>query len=154
VSFELNLRSETVQYAHPAEAIVLAPQETVRAALQQMKQAKTGNVLICEAKRLVGIFTERDALKLLASNADLEQPIGQVMVRDPVTVSLTDSVGEAISKMSIGGYRRLPVVDDTGYAASVLKVSGIIRYLVEHVPDVVYTLPPEPHHRPKTREGA
>ena len=63
-------------------------------------------------------------------------------------------MGKAISKMSHGGYRRVPVVDEKGRALSILKVSGILRYLVEHFPDVVYTLPPEPHYRPKSREGA
>ena len=119
-----------------------------------MKQFKTGNVLVCDKEQLVGIFTERDALKLLTADGDLEQAVSNIMTHDPVTVSLNDSVGSAIAKMSTGGYRRLPVVDQTGKSDRILKISGIIHYLVEHVQDVVYTLPPEPHHRPKTREGA
>ena len=90
----------------------------------------------------------------MAAQSDLDIPIDEVMVRDPVTVSANDTVGKAISKMSFGGYRRLPIVDEMGRAVSILKVSGILRYLVEHFPDVVYTLPPEPHHHTKTREGA
>ena len=154
MDFELNLETETVQHAHPAEAVVVTPQTTVGVALQQMKEADSGYILISEEERLVGIFTERDALRLLTEDVELDQPIERVMVRDPVTVSSTDSVGKAISIMSYGGYRRLPVVDETGRAVNILKVSGILSYLVEHFPDVVYTLPPEPHHHPKTREGA
>ena len=154
MSSELNLQNETVQHAHPADAIVVAPEDSVRTALEQMKQFKTGNVLVCDKEQLVGIFTERDALKLLTADGDLEQAVSNIMTRDPVTVSLNDSVGSAIAKMSTGGYRRLPVVDQTGKSDCILKISGIIHYLVEHVQDVVYTLPPEPHHRTKTREGA
>ena len=44
----------------------------------------------------------------------------------------------------------MPRADVTG----VLKVSGILHYLVEHFPKVVYTLPPEPHHKTAAREGA
>ena len=154
VSFELNLRTETVQHANPAEVVVVTPQTTLRVVLQRMKEANTGNILISEQERLVGIFTERDVLKLLTVDTELDQPIEQVMVRNPLTVSASDSVGKAISKMSHGGYRRVPVVDEKGRALSILKVSGILRYLVEHFPDVVYTLPPEPHYRPKSREGA
>ena len=76
------------------------------------------------------------------------------MMTDPVTVKAGDSVGKAIAKMSFGGYRRLPIVNDQGAAVGLLKVSGILHYLVEHFPEVVYTLPPKPHHMHKEREGA
>ena len=84
-------------------------------------------------------------VKLLAAGADLDAPIEQVMVRDPVTVKQSDTVGQAISAMAKGGYRRLPVVDDAGHPIGVLGVSRVLEYMVEHFPKVVYTLPPQPH---------
>jgi hypothetical protein len=63
-------------------------------------------------------------------------------------------VGKAIGLMSAGGFRRLPIVDDQGKPVGLLKVSGILHYLVEHFPKVVYTLPPAPHHKMGEREGA
>ena len=153
MSFELHLKTENVNQAHPAQVVSVAPHVTVRAVLERMKEERTGSVLISDNQKLIGIFTERDALKLLAGDSDLDIPIAEMMVAKPVTVSANDTVGKAISKMSFGGYRRLPVVDDSGRAVSILKVSGILRYLVEHFPHVVYTLPPEPHHHTKTREG-
>jgi hypothetical protein len=56
--------------------------------------------------------------------------------------------------MSFGGYRRLPIVDDKGRPTGLLKVPGILHYLVEHFPNVVYNLPPTPHHSTQEREGA
>ena len=153
MSFELHLKTENVNQAHPAEVVGVGPNVTVRAVLDRMREEKTGSVLISDDQKLVGIFTERDALKLLAVGSDLDIPIAKVMVAKPVMVSARDTVGKAISKMSFGGYRRLPVVDGLGRAVGILKVSGILRYLVEHFPHVVYTLPPEPHHHTKTREG-
>ena len=76
------------------------------------------------------------------------------MIRNPVTVRKTDTVAKAISLMSVGGFRRLPIVDDQGNVQGVLKVSGLLHYLVEHFPKVVHTLPPEPHHKIAAREGA
>jgi hypothetical protein len=76
------------------------------------------------------------------------------MVAGPVALSISDTVGCAIQKMSSGGYRRLPIVDDEGRPVGLLKVSGILHYLVEHVSKVVYTLPPEPHYSTQQREGA
>ena len=45
--------------------------------------------------------------------------------------------------MSGGGFRRLPIVDEAGSVHGVLKVSGLLHYLVEHFPKIVHTLPPE-----------
>jgi hypothetical protein len=56
--------------------------------------------------------------------------------------------------MSGGGFRRLPIVDDAGLLQGVLKVSGLLHYLVEHFPKIVYTLPPAPHYKSADREGA
>lgn len=119
-----------------------------------LKDQDRGCVFICRDEKIVGIFTERDALKIMASGADLNVPIEQVMVANPVTLLASDSVGKAIAKMSFGGYRRLPIVDDLGRPLGQLKVSGILRYLVEHFPKIVYTLPPAPHHAANEREGA
>jgi predicted transcriptional regulator len=80
--------------------------------------------------------------------------VADVMIRNPVTLRKSDTVGRAIGLMSAGGFRRLPIVDEQGQIQGVLKVSGILHYLVEHFPKVVYTLPPEPHHKTVTREGA
>ena len=76
------------------------------------------------------------------------------MARNPVTLHKDDTVGKAIALMSAGGFRRLPLVDEDGKVTGLVKVSGILHYLVEHFPKVVYTLPPAPHHKTTTREGA
>ncbi len=76
------------------------------------------------------------------------------MVRDPVVVKKTDTIGQAISAMAKGGYRRLPVVNDAGHPIGVLGVSRVLEYMVEHFPKVIYTLPPQPHQASQEREGA
>jgi len=110
--------------------------------------------MIADGGKLSGVFTERDALRLLADGKNVDGPVSEVMVRNPVTVRKTDTVARAISLMSVGGFRRLPIVDDKGNIEGVLKVSGLLHYLVEHFPKVVYTLPPEPHYKTAAREGA
>ena len=81
-------------------------------------------------------------------------PLKEHMAQDPVTLSEADTVGTAITKMACGGYRRLPIVDNAGHSAGLLKTSGILHYLVSHFPTVIYNLPPTPHHTTQTREGA
>lgn len=154
MNFQLNLNVETIDHAYPTTPLCVEPQTSLREVLRLLKQQGTGSLLVCQDNVLKGIFTERDALKLMAGRADLDTPIEKVMACDPVTLSPSDTVGKGIAKMSFGGYRRLPIVDDGGCAGGIVKVSGILRYLVEHFPNVVYTLPPKPHHTTQQREGA
>jgi CBS domain-containing protein len=122
--------------------------------LQLLRAQRTGAVLICEGEKLVGILTERDALKLMASGADLSTPVRDVMSREPATILSTATVGEAIRVMSDGGYRHLPIIDRQGKPTGVVAVHGIVHYLVDHFPETVYNLPPDPKAAPRAREGA
>lgn len=154
VDFQLHLETETVEHCHPSQALCAQPTDSVRSVLRQLQAAKTGAAMICERGKLVGVFTERDALRLFADNANLDMPVSEVMIRNPVAVRKSDTVGRAISLMSGGGFRRLPIVDENGAVHGVLKVSGLLHYLVEHFPKIVHTLPPEPHYKTADREGA
>ena len=154
MSFHLNLDTEKVRHLQPAKPLCVESEESVGEVLRRLRESRRGSVLVCEGGKLVGIFTERDALRLLASAANLDVPIQSVMTANPECVSVHDTVGTAIQKMSVGGYRRLPVLDDEGIPVGMLKVGKILRYLVEHFPQIVYTLPPQPSQVTKQREGA
>lgn len=150
----LNLSEDPVGRGHPVGALSVEPTTSVRDVMTIMRDHKVGSVLVCHDGLLQGIFTERDVLRLMAADSDLNTPVADEMSVDPVTVTQDDSMSEAISQMAAGGYRRLPVIDDAGVAVGILKVSGIVRYLVEHFPDLIYTLPPQPGQRAKEPEGA
>jgi CBS domain-containing protein len=167
VDFQLNLDAETVAKAYPREPNCVDPAATVRDVLTLMKEKRAGSVLVCDrGGQLVGVFTERDALRLMAAqfpgasnNGDahasgLDAPIEEVMTRNPTTLSCNETVGTAITMMSAGGYRRLPITDESGKTLGTVEAAGILTYLAEHFPRVVFTLPPAPHQTTQTREGA
>ena len=154
VDFQLHLETETVEHCHPSKPLCARPADSVRSVLRVSQTQRTGAAMICEDRKLVGVFTARDALRLLADGAILDMPVSEVMIRSPITVHKTDTVARAISLMSVGGFRRLPIVDEQGNVEGVLKVSGLLHYLVEHFPKIVHTLPPEPHYKSADREGA
>lgn len=110
--------------------------------------------MICRDEKLQGICTERDLIRVLAAEGNLSASISTVMVRDPVTLKPRDSLSAAINLMSGRGVRHVPIVDAGGRIQGVLSASGILHYLVQHFPKVVYTLPPAPHHKTQEREGA
>jgi CBS domain-containing protein len=154
VSFQLNLNSETVDQTYPSQPVCLPPTATVREAMERMNACNEAAILVCQEERLIGIFTERDALKRMANGDGCEATLQEVMTKQPAALSIRDTVGSAIAKLSKGGYRRLPIVDDKGRPTGVLKMEGILHYLIEHFPAVIYNLPPEPHHATRDTHGA
>ncbi len=154
MSFHLNLDTETVNHCHPAAPLCMAPTASGTEALSAMQGHNRGAVLVCQGEKLVGIFTERNALKMMAAGADFNVPLQRLMVADPVVLRGDDKVGQAIAMMSRGGYRRLPIVDERGRPAGMITLEGIMHYLAEHFPSTIYNLPPEPHHSTQAREGA
>ncbi len=154
MSFQLSLSTDPVTTAYPDEPLFVAPDAAVSEVLQLLRAQSTGHVMICEEGRLVGIFTERDALRLMAGGQDLEQPVSQVMSRDPVSLQEDATVGDAIKTMSEGGYRQLPILTSDGTPTGLATVYGIVHYMVDHFPQTIYTLPPNPSSVPSEREGA
>lgn len=154
MSFQLSLSTESVTAAYPDEPLFVAPDATLSEVLQLLRAQNTGSVLVCEEGQLVGIFTERDALKVMATQQNLDQPVSQVMSKDPLSLKAETSVGEAIKMMSQGGYRHLPVLANDGTPSGMATVYGIVHYLVDHFPQTIYTLPPKPRSAPSEREGA
>ena len=153
VDFQLSLESEGVGSAYPDQPLAATADETVGTVLQLLRAQRTGAVVICEGSKLVGIFTERDALKQMASGADLSAPVRTVMSSPPAAVASDATVGKAIRMMAEGAYRHLPIVDQNQKPTGVLAVHGIVHYLVDHFPETVYNLPPDPKAA-KAREGA
>jgi CBS domain-containing protein len=97
----------------PRRLVVAAPTTSVAAAARSMKEGKVGAVLVVEDGRLIGIFTERDAVfRVMARGLDPEATLlGDVMTRDPVTVAPDETFGYALLLMHEKGFRHAPVVE-------------------------------------------
>jgi CBS domain-containing protein len=154
VDIQFNLKQDLIDRTFVEPPLEVDRQTSLREALVLLKQHACGHLLICDEGKLAGIFTERDFLHLIASQADLEQPIENVMTINVDYLAPDDTVGTSIARMTEGGYRHIPVADADGRPVGVSRVSGILRYLVEFFPSVVYNLPPQPHHSTQDREGA
>ncbi|MCK6412559.1 MAG: CBS domain-containing protein [Azonexus sp.] len=96
--------------------LTASPATSVRAAAEAMAERRVGAVLVLEAGRLAGIFTERDALtKVLAAGLDADATsLVQVMVANPQTIAADKPLAYALLMMVDGGFRHVPVVDAAG----------------------------------------
>ena len=89
------------------------PGASVRAACCLMAEHRCGSVLVVDRDRLVGIFTERDAVeRVFAPGLDPDLTfLTEVMTVGPDTIGPNERVEDAIRQMDEFGYRHLPVVD-------------------------------------------
>jgi len=79
-----------------------------------MKENSIGALLVCEKQRLVGMFTERDALfRVMAEARDPKTTsLAEVMTCHPQTVDPDKPLGHALHMMYEGGFRNVPVVEN------------------------------------------
>jgi CBS domain-containing protein len=102
--------------------VSVAPSDTVQEAIARMLAANVGAVAVCNGTRLVGIFTERDVLRLVGAESSLrDTPIEDVMTKAPLTVSGDADILDAARLMGERQIRHLPVVE----GENLLGVVGI-----------------------------
>jgi len=111
--------------------VAISPEEPVGRALELMRAHRIGSVLVVEGGKLVGIFTERGALlRLVGASVDLRAVrMREVMTPHPVVLHEEDTLAFALHQMSIGEFRRLPVVRSDGTPVGVVSIKDILRYI-------------------------
>jgi CBS domain-containing protein len=108
-----------------------------------------------EDGKLLGVLTERDIFgKLVATGADLSQPVESMMIEHPWTLNLDTPIRHAIELMQTGRYRNVPLVDGDGRLVGVVRPVDVLKFLAEAFPEELLNLPPRPHQRMPAPEGA
>ena len=96
------------------DLLTVEPTTTLVGAVQQMNARRVGAVLVLEDDRLVGVFTERDALfRVVAEGRDVKTTrLADVMTRNPQTVKPDQPFSVALQMMYGGKFRHVPVVEN------------------------------------------
>jgi CBS domain-containing protein len=160
LGFDAKLLREPLTVLPTQRPITLSPDSSVTDAMRAMQREHRGCVLITDdgstRSKLTGIFTERDVLFRIVDRGrnPASLPIGEVMTADPETLSVHSSVAYVLNKMSVGGFRHVPVVDDEHRPYCVISVRDVVTFLVDAFPREVLNLPTEGAPRTRYREGA
>lgn len=90
------------------------PETTVSKAAALMASRNVGAVMVVDHERLIGIFTERDAVvRVIARGRDARTTrLGDVMTTAPLTVDPDKSFGYALLMMHEKGFRHVPVIEN------------------------------------------
>ena len=117
------------------ESAAVHPESTVAETIRLMLSRRVGAVVVVDANRVVGIFTERDVLKKLAlSGRDPEKvPVSELMTTPVETASPQTSPDAALASMLEHHFRHLPVVDPSGRLRGVLSIRNLLHGQMEEL---------------------
>ena len=155
MNVEEALREERVGSLPLTAPVRVSPRTSVRETLRLMREEGVGCVLVCEADRLLGVFTERDVLNKLFGDKPIDTAaVEQLMTPNAASLHPGDTLADAIRLMTENGYRHVPLVEPDGRVAGLVAAKDIVHYIAEHFPVEVVNLPPELHQTFTTKEGA
>jgi CBS domain-containing protein len=117
--------------AMAVRVVSVRPEDEVRVAIARMLEENVGSVAVCEESRLVGIFTERDVLRLAGEGRDFhEVRVGDVMTRRLYVSEPDDDMASIAQLMQEKQIRHVPVVQD-GNLLGILGIREVLRNLLE-----------------------
>ncbi|MCA8986243.1 MAG: KpsF/GutQ family sugar-phosphate isomerase [Planctomycetaceae bacterium] len=108
--------------------------QTVREVFgQSWNQARrTGAVIVVdEHQKLLGIFTDSDLARLLASHQEqkLDRPIREVMTSHPTAIAHDAVLGEAVDLLAERKLSELPVVNENSEVLGLIDITDLIALM-------------------------
>jgi CBS domain-containing protein len=108
--------------------------DSVQAALDVLAQNRIGAIPVMDGPKVVGIFSERDLVRLLSTYGPevVSRSLGDVMTQSPVIASSDMPIIAALSLMTQKRIRHLPVVDGdvlTGF----ISIGDLVKHRIDKI---------------------
>lgn len=119
-----------------------AAEDTLAEAAARMWHAQTGSLLVMDGENLLGIVTERDLLRAVATGLDpTKVPLKDVMVADVITAGPQTTLKDAANLMATKWIRHLPIVD-SGKVVGIISQRDLTGVLAQalHEPEALHNL--------------
>ncbi len=114
-------------------AVTDATDAPLARAAELMWRQQTGSVVIVEGGEIVGIVTERDILRTVATGKDVSTVVvGDIMTHEVIATTSDTSVRDAARTMAQHWIRHLPVIDGGRLVGMISQrdVTGVFAALV------------------------
>jgi CBS domain-containing protein len=105
-----------------------APADDLQSTINALHQKRVGALVICEGERVVGILSERDLVRAVASHGRdaLSKPVSDYMTQDVVFAEPTETVGVLMERMTDRRIRHLPVIQN-GRLVGVVSIGDLVK---------------------------
>lgn len=122
----------------PVNNIIVHTGNSFRDAVNVIDRSRSGIALVLDSsKRLVGILTDGDIRRAILRNVDLDGPIENAMVTNPLTITPDHTRGEAFRIFVDKRFSHLPVVDDENRLIGIIYESSLRSEGVLNTPVVI-----------------
>lgn len=106
---------------------------SVKQAINDLYHKHIGSIIILDNDgKCEGIFTERDAIRVVADDIPLDRPLREVMTTNLLTVEKGSTFRKAKEIMRMHNIRHLPVIDKQGHFVGLLS----LRTVLDEVHDI------------------
>ncbi len=107
--------------------VTVDPQTPINTAIGILDEKHIGSLLITDNnQKCIGIFTERDAIRVVAQGVNLGLPIKEAMTRNVTTIGEEASLEEAKRLVITHAVRHLPVVNGQGKLVGLLSIRKLL----------------------------
>ncbi len=123
-----------IMHGRTGPVVSARPTDTVRAVIDLLAQHRIGAVPVVEGDSVVGIFSERDFVRLMSSYGPdaLDRRLDDVMTKTPVACDSTMAAIGALSLMTQKRIRHLPVVDE-GRMVGFVSIGDLVKYRIDKI---------------------
>jgi len=119
-----------VKYVMIENVVTAKGNITAKRAIEMLHEKHLGSIVVVdEEEKCIGIFTERDAIRIVAKDAHLDTPLDEVMTKNVVTIGKEATIEEARRLIVSHRIRHLPVVDQEGKLIGLLSVRRFLDEL-------------------------
>jgi len=116
-----------VRHVMLRDVITTKPKTSMKAAIKMLHKKHIGSLVITDShQKCIGIFTERDVIRLVAQGVNLDTPIEEAMTSNVITIEEEASLEEARRLIVEHAVRHLPVVNDQGELVGLLSVRKLL----------------------------
>ena len=109
----------------------VSPSTPILEAMQIMAEKNIGDLLVLEEGRITGIISERDFVRKTAKagGCDLNAPVSEMMTREVITVTPTQSIEHCMQIMTEKHIRHLPVVEGD-QIMGLISIGDVIKGII------------------------
>ena len=109
----------------------ISPDTTILDAMQIMAEKQIGNLLVLENDQIAGIVSERDFVRMIASDSacKLNKPVRDVMTLEVYTIGPSEDIEACMKMMTEKRIRHLPVVEDD-QILGMISIGDVIKGII------------------------
>lgn len=118
---------------NPHSPVTIHPEEKIIKAIKIMQEHAFGCMIVCEEdKKIVGILSERDLMHKYALLDDKmsEKKVKDLMTKNPECLRAKDKIYLALNKMSVGGFRHIPITDNN-IPIGIISIKDVLKFICQ-----------------------